>query len=55
MQKRNEWMVDHADAVIAVWDGSPSGTANCIGYARKKRRPILVIDPVEEVEKWILG
>ena len=25
MDKRNRYMVDHADVLIAVWDGSPSG------------------------------
>lgn len=40
MQKRNEWMVDNADQVIALWDGSTSGgTFNCIEYA-KNRKPI---------------
>ena len=35
MQKRNKYMVDNSDIVIAVWDGSKSGTANCIEYAKK--------------------
>jgi uncharacterized phage-like protein YoqJ len=39
-QKRNEWMVDNCDAVIAVWDGSGGGTKNCVKYARKVGRPI---------------
>lgn len=29
MQKRNEYMVDLADKVVAVWDGSKGGTDNC--------------------------
>lgn len=33
LQKRNEWMVDNADALIALWDGSSGGTANCVAYA----------------------
>ncbi len=32
LQQRNEWMVDHCDAVLAVWDGTSGGTANCIKY-----------------------
>lgn len=40
MQKRNEWMVDHADRVLALWDGSSGGTANCIAYANKVGKPI---------------
>lgn len=34
MQKRNEWMVDHSDVLLAVWDGSSGGTGNCVAYAR---------------------
>lgn len=40
MQKRNEWMVDHSDLVIAVWDGSKGGTANCVTYAKSKQTSI---------------
>ncbi len=43
MQRRNEWMVDHCDQLLAVWDGSPGGTANCIGYALAKKKPITYI------------
>lgn len=35
-QRRNEWMVDRADMVLAYWDGSASGTRNCIDYAEDK-------------------
>lgn len=45
MQKRNEYMVDLADIVIAVWDGTPSGTANCVRYAQEKNRRIIRINP----------
>lgn len=45
MQKRNEYMVDLADKVIAVWDGSKSGTANCVNYARKQGKEIIKIEP----------
>ena len=40
MQKRNEWMADKATRIVALWDGSPGGTANCIAYASKIGRPI---------------
>lgn len=40
MQKRNEWMVDRADRIAALWDGTPGGTANCIAYAEKQAKPI---------------
>ena len=45
MQKRNEWMVDNCDLLIAVWDGSEGGTSNCIKYASKKGRKIHYINP----------
>ncbi len=40
MQKRNEWMVDKATKMAALWDGSAGGTANCIRYAQKMGKPI---------------
>lgn len=45
MQKRNEYIVDHSDKVIAVWDGSKSGTKNCIDYAKKVGKDIIYIQP----------
>lgn len=45
MQKRNEWMVDHGDALGAVWNGSDGGTANCYKYAEKVEKTIYLIDP----------
>lgn len=52
-QKRNEWMVDNADMVIAVWDGSSGGTANCVKYAKKKEVPIWQINPETYEVGWI--
>ena len=49
MQKRNEFMVDHSDCVIAVWDGSRGGTGNCVEYARKQEKHILYITPANGV------
>ena len=45
MQKRNEYMVDLADKVIAVWDGSKGGTSNCVRYAEKCGKEIIKILP----------
>jgi len=36
MQIRNEWMCDRANRMLALWDGSRGGTANCVKYAKKK-------------------
>lgn len=40
MQRRNEWMVDNSHRLIAVFDGSSGGTANCVRYARDIGRQI---------------
>jgi len=45
MQKRNVHMVDMSDGVIAVWDESPGGTANCVEYAVEQGLPILGYNP----------
>jgi uncharacterized phage-like protein YoqJ len=37
LYRRNAWMVDNASLLLAVWNGSVGGTANCIEYARRKR------------------
>lgn len=36
MQVRNEWMVDHCEKLLAVWDGTGGGTGNCVNYAYYK-------------------
>ena len=43
-QVRNEWMVNHAARVIAVFNGEKSGTRNTIDYAAKVGVPIVRID-----------
>lgn len=45
LQARNEWMVNNSTDVIAVWDGSPGGTANCVAYARSLDTPVHLINP----------
>ena len=45
MQKRNEYMVNLSDKIIAVWNGSKSGTQNCIKYATKLGKEIIRIEP----------
>ncbi len=51
-QKRNEYMVDNADFVIAVWDGTSGGTANCVKYALKKEVPVWRINPTTHEVGW---
>ena len=45
MQVRNEWMVDHCDKLIAVWDGTEGGTGNCVKYAKSIGKDIYYINP----------
>lgn len=52
MQTRNEWMVDHADSVIACWDGSSGGTENCVRYAKSRHKDIDTIRPQEILAEY---
>lgn len=45
MQIRNVWMVDNSDGVIAIWDGTAGGTANCVQYAESINKQIWRINP----------
>ena len=47
MMKRNKYMVDQSDFVIAVWNGSKSGTGNTVAYAKSKDKKIIQINPNE--------
>ena len=39
-------MTEHADSVIAVWDGSKSGTGNTVRFALKRGLPVTILDPI---------
>lgn len=45
MHKRNRYMVDQADYIIAVWDGRPSGTGKTVQYAQRQGKPVIAINP----------
>jgi uncharacterized phage-like protein YoqJ len=46
LQLRNEWMVDNCDVLIAVYNGDEKGgTANCVRYAKEKKKEIVFITP----------
>jgi uncharacterized phage-like protein YoqJ len=52
MQTRNEWMVDRVaeDPLgfsIAIWDGGPGGTANCVDYLKRKGVKVMTVHPDE--------
>ncbi len=52
-QDRNKWMVDHANIVVAVWDGTSGGTANCVKYAEKVGKRVWRIHPTNHVVGWL--
>lgn len=41
MQVRNARMVDDADVIAALWDGTPGGTSNCIEYATASKVEVI--------------
>lgn len=49
MQVRNEAIVDDSDQMLACFNGSLGGTANCVKYAIKKMKPIEYVNPKEFV------
>ena len=42
--KRNETIVDYADGVVALWDGTSRGTAYVIDYCRRLEKPLWVYE-----------
>lgn len=46
MEMRNRYMVDNSDIVIAVHDGTKGGTYNCISYAKKMNKEIILINEI---------
>lgn len=41
MQRRNESMVDACSTLLALWNGTPSGTGSCVAYAHSKQVPVI--------------
>ena len=42
LQLRNQWIVDHSDKLIALWDGYKiGGTWNCVKYAGFKKKEVV--------------
>jgi uncharacterized phage-like protein YoqJ len=47
-QTRNEWIVDNSDMMIGIWSGiKEGGTYNCLQYAKKQKKDIIIIDPTK--------
>ena len=40
LMQRNKYMVDISNKVLALYDGSRSGTQNCVKYAEAKHREV---------------
>ncbi len=47
--KRNEIMVDLADKVIVVWDGTSRGAMYTAKYAKKKNKEVVLIEVKEHL------
>ena len=43
--KRNEEMVELADAILVVWDGHSRGAQYTLKYAHKQGKPVTLIKP----------
>lgn len=41
--RRNATIVDHADLVVAFWDGSSKGTQHSINYAKARNKEVIII------------
>lgn len=50
MQVRNKWMVDRADQILALWDGTDGGTANCVRYAESIGKPVVNVYSVYKAQ-----
>jgi uncharacterized phage-like protein YoqJ len=44
-QTRNEYIVDNSDYLLALFNGRPSGTKNCLEYAKRAGKGWQVMDP----------
>ncbi len=47
MNNRNNYMVEQSDVVIAVWNGSPSGTGNTVKIAKNSGKKVRIVNPYE--------
>ena len=45
--RRNHYMVDHADLLLAAYDGQPGGTAGTVAYARRHGVRVVRIPPIK--------
>ena len=50
LQERNEYMVDMSNELIAIWNGTSGGTANCIKYAKETHSIISIMTPISFID-----
>jgi len=50
MAKRNRYLVDNCDELLAIYDGRPGGTMQTINFAKERGIRVTVIDPSKEVK-----
>ncbi len=52
--RRNEWMVDNSDIVVAVWDGEPlGGAAATVKYAMENEKKVYRINISGKEMGWL--
>lgn len=45
---RNKQIIDNSDVIVAFWDGITKGAAWGISYARKTKKPVVIISGVPD-------
>lgn len=50
MAKRNRYLIDNCDELLAVYDGRPGGTMQTVNFAKEKGIRVTVIDPSKDVK-----
>jgi len=49
MAKRNRYLINGCDELIAVYDGQRGGTMQTINFAKSSSIKVTIIDPAKEV------
>lgn len=47
MNKRNRFLVETAQYILAVYDGKKGGTMSTVNYAIKQKRTIIILNPTD--------
>ncbi len=54
LNKRNRYMIENCDLLLAAYDGRPGGTKHAVDYARSIGKDIRLVPPtVSETRMWI--